>query len=541
MKNLNRLLLLPAMLVCQTLFAQNSHLTLSEQFPSQGAPVSITYDPTGTKLENKENITATVYYMDGKKNPAAEIALKPEGKSLKGYLTVPVATKAFFFKINKDTVVDNNNGRGYFYMVYNEKQPVQGAYASEALFYVGMGRAFAKVAIDNVQVLKLYKQEIATFPESEKEYGGGYYRALSASTDQDDMALLKNKLAELKNSSDEKSMMMAVSILTMQKKKPEADSLLAMIKRRYPDGTVTKNEGINNILKEKDVKKQDSLYQAFVHKFPENALDQAGIYDLIRTQLVAGYLKIDDFTNCEKYLALINNKTMLFQTQNNVARKLAQSGKNLELAERLSKQSVDIVNDQLNNPVAGSYGTIEDAKRNANSNTFTVGNIYGLILYKQGKYAEGLKIIEALYNKTDRKGGGETAKLYAQLLNATKDYAKAKEVAETGMKAANASVGLDTVLKESYIKINGNDKGFNEYVAGLKAVSTAKIMDALAKTMINQPAPVFTLKDADGKTVSLSDLKGKIVIVDFWATWCGPCKMSFPGMQMAVNKYKKDP
>ncbi len=56
----------------------------------------------------------------------------------------------------------------------------------------------------------------------------------------------------------------------------------------------------------------------------------------------------------------------------------------------------------------------------------------------------------------------------------------------------------------------------------------------------NEAAPTFTLKDVDGKAVSLTDYKGKVVVLDFWATWCEPCKASFPGMQQAVNRYKDD-
>ena len=50
-------------------------------------------------------------------------------------------------------------------------------------------------------------------------------------------------------------------------------------------------------------------------------------------------------------------------------------------------------------------------------------------------------------------------------------------------------------------------------------------------------APEFTLKDTTGRKISLSDFKGKAVVVDFWATWCAPCKIEIPWLEQFHNEY----
>jgi peroxiredoxin len=59
-----------------------------------------------------------------------------------------------------------------------------------------------------------------------------------------------------------------------------------------------------------------------------------------------------------------------------------------------------------------------------------------------------------------------------------------------------------------------------------------------AEPVTPTPAPDWELRDVDGKPVNFSQFKGKVVMLDFWATWCGPCRSEIPGYVKLQDKYK---
>ncbi|NLR79093.1 TlpA disulfide reductase family protein [Chitinophaga eiseniae] len=339
-----------------------------------------------------------------------------------------------------------------------------------------------------------------------------------------DSAQLKMKLAELEKGKTEQDLETAYFYYRYAKDgAARAQQVLDRAIKEYPQGQLAFNQEVQPIEELRDLKEIEKQYQALIRKFPgKNS-------PVILAELVNASAEKGDARKMLEYCNQLDVKKYPSVYASALA---ALAGSNPREAAPLLKDAV------TNSPVTPA--NISQAKPRAAAIFYSMAGAYGKSLLANGKAEDAYQFLYLLA-KDNSALPPRISEVYITALLQTKRYKEALPLITDAIKASTASADLKARLKEVYTIAKGSAAGFETYEQQLLQASDERIAADAVQHAVSLPAADFAIKDVDGNLVSLQDMKGKVVVLDFWATWCGPCKLSFPSMQAAVDKYKNDP
>lgn len=524
-----------------SVFGQKGALSWYPSSPVSGSSIQISYTPPAGKKYNEKDLQLCILEWTDNRPKAVELTFTNK----KGILTTtylsPKGAKCSALAVRFGDTWDNNNGEGFYIPFYDQNgKYLPGAIAAKAALYRDYGM---NLGLDRNAgyTYELYEESFKEYPDQKLYFLESYIRVLLGTIrgEAGKIAAI-NLLDELSDHAVPSENLFKAIAASYDRLSETEKAIIIRNKavKQFPNGWSSR-EALRLIIKqEANIDEKIRLLQDYQSKFNQPAFDEKEDLDRIWISVLRNLSGAERFEEFVQYSKLIP-PAMAASTLNQASWKLAEKGENLAQAEKIAALAVEILKNEKKNPSQELiYSTfLHGYLQLLNSNLAACADTYSFILEKQGNIDDATKLQQLAIEANNASDSDMNERLVLLL-----EAAKSKELLKTTqafIENNQSTEKIKSIFTQLYSEKYG-DKKAKAKIKELEDIAHKKAFETLKEQILDKKAPLFTLKNLNGNEVVLENLQGKIVILDFWATWCGPCKASFPGMQKAVENFKSD-